>query len=240
MILNVPFYSQVGQGFYNACGEIGLKSVIEYLTKKTYNINEIENAIGRHGKQDSAEQLQRGAGKLGVKFTRQTYSNVSDIKKKIDEGKPCICLVDYWRMPNVLKAPGYQNYASGHFIVAIGYGNKIEYYDPLYVEAKRLSINSSALDYAWHQNDMIFPVKGRLEEVKKPITKEDVMSKEAGIEIRRGLVRAAMIAKMGLKWLKAFKQKGKDTIWKHKYAEPFNSWDEFLDSGRISSDIVEE
>lgn len=160
MILEVPFYTQEGNHILNDCGETSLRMVIKYTQNIDLTVAQIEEALHTHNQQESINQLVQVSIDLGVPFTRH-IGNIDFVKSKINERKPCICLMRYKRMPSELRAPNYKKYEGGHFITVIGYGDMIDYFDPLYKNETKLSISFHAFEYAWWGNDMIYPLEGK-------------------------------------------------------------------------------
>ena len=63
--------------------------------------------------------------------------------------------------------------------------------------------------------------------------------RDMGREVRRGLVRSALIQKHGEGGIRTYKKPNTATIYQDSgMTKSFSSWDGYLDSGRIGEDVV--
>ena len=237
--MNIPYVSQVGNGIYNDCGEACVAMIYEYYQDKPITISEVENILHRYGKLDTCGQIASMLTKLGVPssyIAGISQGQLSDILTT----KPIISLVSYADMP--IRNKEDKRYTGGHFIVLTDMGTDVIIYnDPLFKGqgGKDLKMSYDEWRIASVGRQIIAPKESKK---IKPIIEEDKMTNEQaeiiGKEIRRGVVRTALIQKGQTK---AYKKKNSDAVFKDaEMTKAYGSWDGFLDDGHIADDIIEK
>jgi len=153
--LSVPYLNQLdgtdADYAKGDCGPACLAMALNYF-QKPVTVDQVSQATGL-----GAGFLFVGWGNLDMAARRFGYSvtntignSGTQIKASIDAGKPIVALINYAKLP--AKAKYDQDYASGHFLVIVGYTEQsVIYHDPYWhnQDGKNRRLTWAEFDLAW-------------------------------------------------------------------------------------------
>lgn len=133
--MDIKYVSQVGNNVRNDCGEACVSMVGDYQDIQV-TIEQVEEAMNRHGLTDSPAHLQEACDKLAIKTRMYPYIAMADLEKMVAGGHPVICLVDYYKIPSYAKTSSYTGL---HYVVVYEVDGAVWYNDPFYKAGVRIS-----------------------------------------------------------------------------------------------------
>ncbi|MBN1231079.1 MAG: C39 family peptidase [Anaerolineales bacterium] len=153
---SIPYKSQEDSDALMYPGDCGATSVAMILEAfgNPVSTNEVFRKSGAPANQFlSREDLIRAANAFGVRLKRFEGWGYAEVKRKIDEGKPIIALVNYGAWSALGSGVETQSRFSGpHFLVIQGYqtGNPYKFilHDPLWWGSRREEGASRIMDYS--------------------------------------------------------------------------------------------
>ena len=154
--LQVPWVSQLGPGASFAPGDCGPACVTSWLHfsgHDTLTVDDISKQTGQPSgfRYTGAAQLMKimRSYDLNTHWTR--YLTLSDLYSEINDGHPCIVLVQYNKLPSRVRYD--HSYKSGHWILIVGYTEDgIVYHDPYFPSTAGgafVEIDDDEFDLAW-------------------------------------------------------------------------------------------
>lgn len=132
------------------CGAAAMQMVLAYYGKD-FNEQEMTKKLGTNPKEGTAcDRMAEYARQLGLKASVETM-DVDAVKQAISKKHPVILAIQAW---SEQKQKNYKGFASGHFVVAIGFDSSGLYFaDPALYNKGFLSVEE--LEKRWHikEND---------------------------------------------------------------------------------------
>ncbi len=130
-----------------SCGAACLRAVCKHFkvgpeTEKEF----MSDCETTYKKGTHPDDLARAGKEYGLQVRAKKKMTVAGLKKYLSGGVPVICAMQAWGTPE-----DYEEDASGHYVVAVGYdGDHIYFMDPLLKSGCRGHLKASEFVSRWH------------------------------------------------------------------------------------------
>lgn len=132
-----------------SCGAQAFRAICLYFGVGPKDEKDYIKMLGSNAKDGTwPESIIKHAKHLGMKVQFKTGMTTNELKRFLDQGIPVICSMQAWGTPKQ-----YQNAASGHYVVAVGYDEQNLYFEDPSIDNKRGFLKYEDFDKRWHDKD---------------------------------------------------------------------------------------